>query len=120
MHGLWIAVHIAALLAPLASPCRPLCTLPATSCTRHSLVPLPPAVQSSLDALHAPALLLFLHLVPAALTLWLLGVQGVLELRPLRWAAQQACRTFWAHLRGLHESLSPWGDAVLYASPVWR
>lgn len=42
---------------------------------------LPP--QSSLDALHTPALMLFVHLLPVALTLWLLAAQGVLELRPL-------------------------------------
>ena len=36
--------------------------------------------------MRTPGLLLFLHLAPAALTLWLLGAQGVLELRPLRCA----------------------------------
>lgn len=34
-------------------------------------------------ALRIPALMLFLHLLPTALTLWLLAAQGVLELRPL-------------------------------------
>ncbi len=52
----------------------------------HLLASLLSCLQSSLDALRAPALLLFLHLAPAALTLWLLGAQGVLELRPLRCA----------------------------------
>ncbi|PRW45565.1 hypothetical protein C2E21_6038 [Chlorella sorokiniana] len=46
-------------------------------------------LKSSLDALRTPGLLLFLHLAPAALTLWLLGAQGVLELRPLSLRAVQ-------------------------------
>lgn len=40
-------------------------------------------LKSSLEALAAPALLLFLHLVPTAAALRLLGAQGALELRPL-------------------------------------
>lgn len=40
-------------------------------------------LQSSLDALATPALLLFAHLLPAAAALRVLGAQGALELRPL-------------------------------------
>lgn len=43
----------------------------------------PICLQSSLEALATPALLLFLHLLPTAAALRLLGAQGALELRPL-------------------------------------
>lgn len=88
--------------APPTSPA--VCTSSMQGCLFH-LIPHPtllppsfPPVQSSLDALRAPGLLLFLHLGPAALTLWLLGVQGVLELRPLRYALGRAvlcCCSIW-------------------------
>ncbi len=42
-----------------------------------------PLLQSSLDALAAPGLLLCLHFLPTAGALRLLGGQGALELRPL-------------------------------------
>eukprot|EP00887_Chlorella_sp_A99_P008285 scaffold12.g8285.t1 len=46
-------------------------------------------VKASLDALTAPALLAFVHLLPTAATLWLLAAQGALDLGPLSARAAQ-------------------------------
>ncbi|KAL4422328.1 hypothetical protein ABPG75_008525 [Micractinium tetrahymenae] len=67
-------------------------------------------LKSSLEALATPALLLFLHFLPTAAALRLLGAQGALELRPLSLrtlqggamaallAGLQALTLFWAVL----------------------
>lgn len=81
-----------------------------------------PLLQSSLDALAAPALLLCLHFLPTAGALRLLGAQGALELRPLSLRTLQggAAR---ALLGGLQASQRAWAARLkawlLISGMIW-
>ena len=80
VHGLAARLLYSALLVHLPACLLPL--LPAVCLAVFIL-------QASLEALHTPAIMLFLHFLPGATTLWLLSAQGVLELRPLSLRAVQ-------------------------------